>query len=124
MNRLCVKAFQDAKTLPFSSCELSLVLHYTVLMYDPKANMLLKNGFSLKQCHLGKSYPHPQQWPAQLTAQAQNGGSLAGSAPKRPHHPTATDLIGMKDPDSKLRLTQNGGHRLLAERCGISTGHV
>lgn len=49
----------------------------------------------------------------------QNGGFLAGSAPKRPHHPTATDLVGMKDPDNKPRLTQNGGHRLLAERQGF-----
>lgn len=77
--------------------------------------MLQSKDHSAKQCTLGKSYPRPQQWTANSTAQLQNGAFLAGSAPKRPHHPTATDLVGMKDPDNKPQLTQNGGHELSAE---------
>lgn len=75
-----------------------------------------KRRISLQQCHLGKSSPHPQQWPTKSAAQAQNAGFPAGGAPQGPHLPTATDPVGMKDPDNKPRLTQNGGRRLLADR--------
>lgn len=71
-----------------------------------------------KHCRFGVSYPRSQQWTDKSTAQVQNGGLLAGGASKRPHHPTTTDLVGMKDPDNKPRLTQNGGHRLLARAVG------
>ncbi len=60
-----------------------------------------KRRISAKQCQLGKSYPHPPAVDSQVHKMVQNGGFVAGSAPKRPHHPTATDLVGMKDPDNK-----------------------
>lgn len=97
-----------------SGCRHTIIQYLEiVLIYDFKKKYS-KRRFSPKQCELAISYPHPQQWTAKSTARLQNGGFLASNTPKRPHHPTATDLVGMKDPYNKPRLTQNGGHQLLA----------
>lgn len=87
-------------------------------MLKKKKKKALKVGFHPTSLSL-INYCHHQQCTAKSTAQAQDGGFLAGTTPKRPHHPPATDLVGMKDPDNKPQLTQNGGHWHLAERAGF-----
>lgn len=57
----------------------------------------------------------PRSWMTVSAAQALNAGGLAGNGPKRPHYPSATDLVGMKFPGDLPRLTQNERHWLLSE---------